>query len=509
MSQWIERIKIHPVWEELKSLGSAIDLALAREGNDADVIDGIERIRTVLAFCGKRLAATDPILIEPRPLNTLASNLTLTKKEIEAYVSDGLSAHISAANAKADEVLVYLPSVLAPIATDDLTVINESISSYRTTLEKYLQEALAAQKKVAKASEANEAKITALETSLAAEQSKLATLVLDYQTQFSTAQDKRASEFSAALTDQQTKYAASAAEQQTLFSKDQDVRKSDYAATQIANQEKFATLITEYTQKLKDQDKDYADKLKIAAATHDANLALLKSTYEASAKTILDQINVRKEEVEKLVGVIGNLGVTSGYQKVANLARWMLFLWQGLTVAALGGLIFIAYQMAFTSPTKTISIASEISQTTTLTASTSTPKSAEKDAHSATPQTTVVQTAPTSSDSVFYQGLAIRIFLSITIGVFAAYAAKQASHFLEMERKNRKLALELEALGPYIAPLDKEKQDEFRLKLGDRSFGVHEDASHKTKSDDPVTAIDLMKPKEWGETIASLVKGLK
>lgn len=508
MSQWIERIKIHPVWEELKSLGSAIDLALAREGNDADAIDGIERIRTVLAFCGKRLAATDPVLIEPRPLNTLASNLTLTKIEIEAYVSDGLPAHISAANAKADEVLVSLPSVLAPIATDDITVINQSISSYRTTLERYLQEALAAQKEVAKASKTNEAKIAALETALTAEQSKLATLVLDYQTQFSTAQDKRASEFSAALTDHQTKYATSAAEQQTLFSKDQDVRKSDYAATQIANQEKFATLITEYTQKLKDQDNDHADKLKIAAETHDANIELLKSTYEASAKTILDQINVRKIEVEKLVGVIGNLGVTSGYQKVANLARWMLFLWQGLTVAALGGLIFIAYQMAFPSLTKPINIGSEISQATTLTTSTITQRSEKNGVRTATPQATI-QTASTSSDSAFYQGLAIRIFLSITIGVFAAYAAKQASHFLEMERKNRKLALELEALGPYIAPLDKEKQDEFRLKLGDRSFGVHEDTTHKTKSDDPVTAIDLMKPREWGEAIASLVKGLK
>ena len=248
--------------------------------------------------------------------------------------------------------------------------------------------------------------------------------------------------------------------------------------------------------------------MKIAAETHDANLALLKSDYESSAKTILDQINTRKEEVEKLVGVIGNLGVTSGYQKVANLARWMLFLWQGLTVVAHGGMIFIAYQMAFPSPHKVISIASDTSQNTTLTASTSTSKLAENSTLSAAPQTTV-QTAPTSSDSVFYQGLAIRIFLSITIGVFAAYAAKQASHFLEMERKNRKLALELEALGPYIAPLDKDKQDEFRLKLGDRSFGVHDDTSHKVKSDDPVTAIDLMKPKEWGEAIASLVKGLK
>ena len=220
MSQWIERINTHPVWNELKSLGIAIDLALTRDGNDVAVIDGIERVRTILAFCGKRLAATDPILMEPRPLVTLANQLSIARTEIEAFVTDGIAAHIAAANARADEVLVVLPSVLAPLGTDDLTIINESISSYRSTLEKYLQIALAEQMKVKEANSLNEEKIEALETALTAEQQRLATLVLDYQTQFSSSQDKRASEFAAALTEQQTKFATSTAEQQTQFSTD-------------------------------------------------------------------------------------------------------------------------------------------------------------------------------------------------------------------------------------------------------------------------------------------------
>jgi hypothetical protein len=506
MSQWIERINSHPIWSELKSLGVAIDLAVAREGNDAAVIDGLERIRTVLAFCGKRLAATDPVLIDPRSLTGLNNQLTVARSEIDIYVTDGVASHIITANARADEVLVALPSILAPIATDDLTVINESISSYRTTLEKYLKAALDTQQKLKVASDANEAKITALATALTAEQQRLATLVLEYQTQFSSAQDKRASEFSAALADQQTKYAASVAEQQTLFSKDQDARKSDYATSQITNQEKFAALITDYTQKLNDQDKDFAEKLEVTAKAHETTLELLKTDYEVSAKEILEHINVHRKDVEKLVGVIGNLGVTSGYQKVANLARWMLFLWQGLTVAALGGLILVAVTMAFPSLIKTLSVPIYAPQITSLTVSTTTPKSTEKTSPS--PQATI-QAAPAPSDSAFYQGLATRIFLSLTFGVFAAYAAKQASHFLEMERKNRKLALELEALGPYIAPLDKDKQDEFRIKIGDRSFGVHDNNLNTPKSDDPVTPYDVLNPKELGEFVVSVAKGLK
>jgi hypothetical protein len=497
MSQWIERINTHPIWDELKSLGLSIDRAASREGNDVTVIDGLERIRTVLAFCGKRLAATDPVLIELRSLNGLNKQLMVVRTEIDTFVTDGVVSHIATANVSADEVLIALPSILAPLASDDLTVINESISSYRTSLEKHLQAALATQQKLKEASDTNETKITAIEAALTAEQQRLATLLLEYQTQFSTAQDKRASEFSAALADQQTRYAASTADQLSQFSKDQDARKSDYAESQRGNQEKFAVLIADYTQKLKDQNNDFAEKLEVAAKIHSTNLESLRSEYEVSAKAVLTKINEHRKEVEDLVGVIGNLGVTSGYQKVANLARTMLFLWQFLTVVALGGLIFVAFQMAFPTPTNAIPVAIEAAHL------------AAKALPSSSPQATM-QAMPTPvSDSAFYQGLATRIFLSLTFGIFAAYAAKQASHFLDMERKNRKLALELEALGPYIAPLDKDKQDEFRIKIGDRSFGVHDHDLTKPKTDDPVTAYDVLNPKDLGEFAVSLVKGLK
>lgn len=46
---------------------------------------------------------------------------------------------------------------------------------------------------------------------------------------------------------------------------------------------------------------------------------------------------------------------------------------------------------------------------------------------------------------------------------------------MESERRNRKLALELEAIGPYLAPLPEERQLEFRLALGDRTFGREDD----------------------------------
>lgn len=78
-----------------------------------------------------------------------------------------------------------------------------------------------------------------------------------------------------------------------------------------------------------------------------------------------------------------------------------------------------------------------------------------------------------------------------------------------MERKNRKLALELEALRPFIAPLEKDKQDEFRIKIDDHSFGMNDHDLNQPKSADPVTPFDVFNPKELGEFAASVAKGMK
>jgi len=114
---------------------------------------------------------------------------------------------------------------------------------------------------------------------------------------------------------------------------------------------------------------------------------------------------------------------------------------------------------------------------------------------------------PADDPTRFYQGLATRIFLSITVGIFAAYAARQADKASIAERRNRKLALELEAVGPYIADLPTDMQNKFRIDLGDRSFGVPEvDGKGGENSPSPATLIDLLKSKEGKDLVAEVVK---
>jgi hypothetical protein len=464
MSEWIDRIKTHQVWQELATLGPVIDQAAAREGNDTPVIDSLERLRVVLAFCGKRLAAMDPVLVEPRPLAALNSALTNARTEVQSFIANGNVGHLTNANSHADNVLAALSAILSPQASDDLTVISDAAASYRAALEKYLREAQASYQTVAGNADAVRVKLTELSNEVAAEKQRLAALVTDYQEKFSTAQEARAQEFTAAQTERQQKFVTSASENQAQVAAAQEARAKEFTDAQTDRKEKYTALVIDYTQKLTEQNTEFTAQREAAVKKYQENLAVLKTEYEQAAKGILDKIDAYKKQVEKLVGVIGNLGVTSGYLKIANHARIALYLWQFLTVAALLGLIFVAYVIAFSPPV---------------------------------------------SESVFFQGLSTRIFLSLTVGVFAAYAAKQAANFWQIERRNRKLALELEALGPYIAPLPTEMQNKFREELGNRSFGVPDGDFQKASEGHPVTALDLLKSKELREFVTDIVKAAK
>lgn len=488
MSEWNDRIKSNTVWQILDQFGVAIDQASKWEGLDAQGVDSLERLRAVLTFCGKRLASADPYLMEPGPLNKICVAFTSAKAELESFTSDGNIARLVTANGFADSVLGSLVSVLSPITTEDLSTINESAASYRSTLQKYLDELSKTNKALKKASDENLSKLSELAAEITSERQKISTALSDYQSQFAIGQTNRVTEFATAQTERQVantaiinqfeksfaesqserqqKYSAMLAENQAQFSAAQETRSQTDNLAQSDRSTAFSKLMIDYAQRLSEQNTQFTSQMEDSDRLAKEALAELRKDYEKLAQSILDEIDGKKMQVEKLVGVIGNLGVTSGYQLVANHARRMLYLWQFLTVIALAGLIGVALIIAKSHP---------------------------------------------SDSGDFLQVFATRMFLSVAVGVFAAYAASQADKASIVERRNRKLALELEAVGPYIAPLPVEMQNQFRADLGSRSFGVSDVDSRKSPESQasPANFIDLLKSKEIREFVEKFLKFTK
>lgn len=502
MSIWDHRVRNHPIWETQKTLGRLIDLSLTREATDIELTAGIERLRAVLAFLGKRLAATDPVLVDPSSLDTVNNHLVVVCASLEAYIADGNPSHIPNANIRADSVLPYLGAFVAPESTSDLTAISEVAASYRISIESHIASAMERQTHLDSAITAGLSKLATLENGLISETQRLANLVSVQQTQFSTAQDKRNSDFSIALTEQQTK-----------FSTDQDDRKTAFADASRANQEKINTLISDFDQKLRDQNVAFNEQLAAEALSQRNAMGILKSTYEETAAEILVQVQKHKMDVENLVGVIGNLGVTSGYVRVANNARTMQFIWQFFTLLAMSGLIFVASLVAFPRLADKLFDAPAQTNIQNLVADKT---DADKSVKGELPPTSKTPAAapPTTAtvppnESAFYQGILTRLFLSITFGVFAAYSARQAALYRESEQRNRRRALELESLGPFIEPLEKEMKDKFRIQIGERSFAVPEIEPQPAKSDDAATVLSLLKNKDFIEAFTNFFKTSK
>jgi hypothetical protein len=88
-----------------------------------------------------------------------------------------------------------------------------------------------------------------------------------------------------------------------------------------------------------------------------------------------------------------------------------------------------------------------------------------------------------------WEGVVARLFLTITIGVLAAYSVSQADRFFQMEKYNRKLALELAAIDPFMAFLPQDEKDKFKLEMARKTF-AQEDPVAAAKS--PATTLDLV-----------------
>ena len=427
MAQLAERFKVHPVWQTLQSVGPALDNALNREDSDPQAPEMLARLKSVLAFTGRRLAGADLFLIQPGPLDNINNQFQTALQEVQQYIANGNVGHLTNANTSADNILTYLAQLNIPITTEDFIAAKEGAETYRVGLDKVLTDVVGRSTKLSAKLDSLGTRINELVSEITSEKTRLSTISTDFQTQFSSAQETRSQIF---------------------------------ATAQQEQLDKFSILFADFTTKLGEQNSDFTNQRREVEINQQAELEKLKKQFVEATTIIRDEVLVRKADVEKLVGVIGNLGVTSGYLKAANGARTTVWMWQAITVAAMIGLIYVA----------------------------------------------ITSFLPSLKGEFSWGAFAGRVFISLTFGVLAAYAASQADKYQKVERQNRRLALELEAIGPYIAPLPIEKQEEFRLTMGDRSFG-HSETQPGIDAKSPATLADLLlKSKEFQTVISEIVK---
>jgi len=473
MSEWTTRIQDHRVWGAMQALGPSIDRAVSLDDIESTALEALERLRTVLAFCGKRIGGSDPLTVLPAPLEPIATSFDSAKAEIDAFVNDRDRGHLDRANSAADTALAHVAQIPGVATSEELTALIKAASAHRAVVEE--QARLSSESRKQLTTELQEIRsalnglknetdsaITDLKAQLDLERQRVSAQASEQQKLFTDAQQARSNSFNETLLKIQDNLSKTISDHQGQFSAAQENRGREFTAAQTESQKRLGDLIGEYTKALADQDAEFTKQRDAFVADAQKRLGELHDNYGKTASEILEQVNLRRKEVEKLVGVIGNLGVTSGYQTTANHARSSMWVWQGIAVASMIAVILFA-RYAF---------------------------------------------LPALQGDFKWGGFATRVFITITVGVLAAYAVRQADRFCEMARYNRELALELAAIDPFIALLPEEQQHKFKLEMGNRAFGQNQLPPDARTDKSPATALDLLLRSEEGQQVLKLFEQL-
>lgn len=428
MSLSAEQFKSHLIWKSLSDLGPLIDQALTKDGLDAPTLEELARLKSVLSFTGKRLAGADPYLLQLVHLDSLSTALNTAATQVQNFITNSNAAHITAANVQADLALTALSQINVQVTTEDFVAAKEAAENYRLSFNKIFSDIQAEASQLNVEMESFKSRLSELSAEEDAVKQRLLVLTPEHQAQFDMAQKTRLDE---------------------------------WESSQGERQEKFEALTLECETGLKNKEVEFTKFKGEIEELHTKYLDEMKKEFVDSASKIRDEILERKREVEILVGIIGDRGVTSGHQKAANEAREDAKVWQRVTVASMILLIGLAIFIFL----------------------------------------------PQLAGAFSWESFAGRVFITLTVGVLAAYAGSQADKYQKIERYSRNLALELEAIGPYIAPLDQDKQDEFRLKIGDRTFGREGGSTHKADEMSPTSVADVFaKSKDLSGFVTDVIK---
>lgn len=459
-----EQFRNHLVWTSLGDLGPLIDQAITQEGLDAQSLEELARLKSVLSFTGKRLAGADPYLFQPPVLDAISTALTTSATHVRNFIANSNVAHLPAANLEADKALAALSQLNVPMTTEDFVAAKEAAENYRLSFNKIFGDIQTEATQIHTDIESFKSQLATIASDGIAVKQQLAAITIEHQEKFDAAQAARLAEWTKEQEEQKEQFAVLVAkyetglieesqqlttlatEQKTVFAASQDANLNEWNAVQENRQTSLDTLLTEYSDALKAKEIESTKFQAEIRTLHTAYLEKMNQEFTVSSSKIRDDILELKREAGVLVGIIGDFGVTSGHQKAADEARVDAAFWQRITVGAMVILIILA----------------------------------------------VFIFLPQVAGTFTWESFAGRVFITFTVGVLAAYAGSQADKYQKIERYSRNLALELQAIGPYIAPLPQNKQDDFRLMIGDRTFGREGGIHHKSDEKSPTSVADVI-----------------
>lgn len=429
----------------LLELGPAIDDALGRDDNEPGDIASLERLRAVLTFLGKRFDGADEQLLVDTFLESGLREVTAATTSVREYATTGDVAHLTAADQAMSRSLTEIARLVFPAASSELEGLRSAAKTYRSSLLRQAKGYTQQLGLIDQQAKSLGQQLKKLGVELRADASQLKEDLGGIRAELDSEKAAREESAEEELQALRVKLEAFEAEQ----------TKAHAEAIEALGQERD-TLVEKTSAAVDAQVKAWGDTIQATEANSQESIEKLVADFEERGRTMLTELESQLQKASELVGVIGDRAVTSGHKKAADEARGEVVFWHRVTFWSMVILILFAGSSAFGWLGK--------------------------------------------FDWPMFAG---RVYFSVAVGVLAGYAASQASRYQQIERRNRKLELELKALEPFLQPVSPEQREQFRLKIAETFFGREEGGR---ESPGPTNAVQLLRSKEAMEALGEAIK---
>jgi hypothetical protein len=427
MSRFDERFENHGIHKDLENIFTLVNDIL-QEQNLADELIEIERIRQITLVINEMLANCDPNLVSIGNLDSINNSINQTYNNIHNYRGGRNITYLHNANNQLDSILPSLTAILRPIVTQDIEGIRKSIVSFRSFVTQHLRYSEEEFSKIESVKLQLEEGLNQVASTIEIQKGRLDSAIAEYQQQFSQAEETRREQYSQVEEARREQFINFENENKKNIDKSEVDRKSDLRKKEKERVDQYELIVNGMRESSKEYLKSLSD-----------DITYLREDYVKNASSSIDTLDDYKKKAAQSLNMISISSMAGGYKTVADDESKSRTLWRWVTMIAMS-LLVVASVWSFLHPFNNGSILIEIAR---------------------------------------------RVFVAGTFATVAGYSARQAKMHHDVERKYRKMELELTALNPYLAELEDSKRKEILGNMAGVFFGKSDVGTDHKKTTEP------------------------
>jgi hypothetical protein len=314
MSEWLNRFENHQIHAQIQQINALLEQVGQHAEKQSDAIEDYNRLTQIIAFVVNALSNTDPLMVANPTLKNLSSHSQNIIQELSNYNANQNRGHLVNANNHADNLLLQGRMLLPISQVTDIDGLRDSIGNFRKSAGQYIRYLEEDFNKLKTQITELAAKGTEVTSDINVQKGRLDTAISQFQQQFSDAAEKRRQEFSEAEKQRIDEHTEALESLEQKFDEFANQNNENFSSFLKKVEEDTNLKVVELTDRINEIDsraETISEKLKEEAKNQ-------IDTLKTDAEAILNELQEKKEEASTLVQIIGNIGVTGNFQKIAN-----------------------------------------------------------------------------------------------------------------------------------------------------------------------------------------------